>query len=102
MLNKLAASDFIKHLNSFFQLSSDSGVQIEAELIEVTDLRINESSVDGNIRRHPFSVVFTGPLQPLLPQGTYQLKHAEMEPLLLFLVPIGPDNKGMRYEAVFN
>jgi hypothetical protein len=30
------------------------------------------------------------------------MEHDRMEPIELFLVTIGPDEKGMRYEAVFN
>lgn len=102
MLDRLSADDFTEHLNSIFHLSSDSGEQVEAELVEVTELGTSDAPVDGNKRRRPFSVVFSGPPQPVLPQGIHTLQHAEMEPLSLFVVPIGPDKKGMRYEAVFN
>ncbi|MFC2015155.1 DUF6916 family protein [Chloroflexota bacterium] len=102
MLDKLSTEDFTKHLNSFFYLSIDSGEQVEAELIEVTELGTSNAPVIGDKRRRPFSVIFSGPPQPVLPQGIYELKHAEMEPLSLFIVPIGPDKEGMRYEAVLN
>jgi hypothetical protein len=49
-----------------------------------------------------FSRVFTGPLEPLLPQGTYRLVHDELNDLDIFIVPIGRDEGGVRYEAVFN
>jgi hypothetical protein len=48
-----------------------------------------------------FSVVFRGLMAPVLPQGTYHFTHAELGELDLFLVPIGPDSEGMRYEAAF-
>jgi hypothetical protein len=38
---------------------------------------------------------------PVLPQGIQRLSHAELGELDLFLVPIGPDAQGMRYEAAF-
>ena len=102
MLDKLSTDDFTKHLNSIFYLSSDSGEQVEAELIEVTELGTSDTSVAGNKIRRPFSIVFSGPPQPVLPQGIHKVQHAEMEPLSLFVVPIGLGKKGMRYEAVFN
>jgi hypothetical protein len=37
----------------------------------------------------------------VLPQGSYPLGHQELDGLELFLVPIGPDSLGMRYEAAF-
>jgi hypothetical protein len=102
MLDKLSADDFTKYLNGTFYLSSDSGERVEAELIEVTEIGTSEASVGSNKRRNPFSIVFSGPPQPVLPQGIHALQHAELGPLSLFIVPIGSDKKGMRYEAVFN
>ena len=49
-----------------------------------------------------FSLVFTGPVEPVLPQRTYRLVHAELHDLDVFIVPIGRDESGVRYEAVFN
>ena len=42
-----------------------------------------------------------GPATPLLPQGTYDLEHAELGELSLFLVPLGSVGDEMRYEAAF-
>jgi hypothetical protein len=36
-----------------------------------------------------------------LPQRIYRLEHAALDPLEIFIVPIGPDAEGMRYQAVF-
>lgn len=55
---------------------------------------------DGQQRRQ-FSLVFRGSLAPVLPQGTYRVVHRDLGDLDLFLVPIGPDAEGMRYEAAF-
>jgi hypothetical protein len=49
--------------------------------------------------RLQFSLVFHG--APFLSQGTYRLAHAELGELELFLVPIGRDVDGTRYEAAF-
>ena len=58
--------------------------------------------------RAPFSVLFHGPLEPVMPQGIYQLEHEHFGTLELFVVPIGPNEvapretpTAMRYEAVF-
>jgi hypothetical protein len=102
MLDRLSANDFTKYLNDTFYLSSDSEEPIEAELIEVTEIETNEVSTGSNNKRNSFSIVFSGPPQPVLPQGIHALQHTEMGPLSLFIVPIGSDKKGMRYEAVFN
>ena len=52
-------------------------------------------------RRAPFSVVFRGPLEHVLPQRVWPLDHEELGQLELFLVPIEPKDGDMRYEAVF-
>jgi hypothetical protein len=51
--------------------------------------------------REAFSLLFCGPLQPVLPQRIYQVAHAGIGSQDIFLVPIGPQAGGMGYEAVF-
>jgi hypothetical protein len=36
-----------------------------------------------------------------LPQRIYRIEHATLGAFDLFLVPIGPDAQGLRYQAVF-
>ena len=48
-----------------------------------------------------FSLIFRGPSAPQLSQGTWVLDHDEIGELALFLVPLGPDAEGPRYEAAF-
>ena len=94
----LTIDDFRGRLDEVFQL------QAEPSAIE---LRLMEAEPTGSPRpdagrTQPFSLVFTGPQQPLLPQAVYRLEHPEMGELDIFLVPIGSDPDGTRYEAVFN
>ena len=37
-----------------------------------------------------------------MPQLIYSLEHATLGTLEVFLVPVGPDAVGMRYDAVFS
>ncbi len=90
MLEKLTSGHFSPYLNQKFLLQSDTGETIETALVEVSDLT-----------SRAFSIVFQGPREPVVAQGTYEVSHQEMGPLSLFLVPIGPNENGMRYEAVF-
>ena len=53
-------------------------------------------------RREPFSLLFQGPLKPLLPQGIHRLLHPELGEIALFLVPVGPLGQAMQYEAIFS
>gem|GEM_PF-1384685 len=51
--------------------------------------------------REAYSLLFLGPPQPVLPQRIYSLGHAGMGELKIFLVPIGYQQDGIGYEAVF-
>jgi hypothetical protein len=67
-------------------------------LVEVTVLG---GEGGASARRQPFSLLFRGPRVPLLPQRIYRLEHERMGALDLFIVPLGPDGDGLRYEAIF-
>lgn len=55
---------------------------------------------DGQ-ERMQFSLIFRGPADRLLPQGTYAVTHEALGEQELFLVPLGRDADGVRYEAAF-
>jgi hypothetical protein len=92
-LDSLTAHDFAPLRNQPFQLAPERGQPIELELVEV-------DAAEGAGGR-PFSVVFRGPGEPVLPQRIYRIEHATFGSLELFIVPIGRDADGIRYEAVF-
>ncbi len=84
----------------------ESGLTAFAEL-ELAEVN-GPAEVTSGALRAPFSVVFRGPLTPVLPQAIYPLTHDQLGPLDLFLVPVGPEAAAapqgpsmMRYEAVF-
>jgi hypothetical protein len=87
-------------LGSKFRLHVDSGTFVEVELIETTTLRRNPPGVGA--KREPFSIVFRASKDFLVPQKIYKLQHEKVGTLEICLVPIGPDQQGMRYEAIFN
>jgi microcystin-dependent protein len=99
VLDKLASTDFTPYLNQTFRIQLEGVEPVDLELISVTDA----GSASGAEARHPFSLHFLGPpgSQYLL-QHIYSLEHADMGTLELFLVPLGPDQGRMRYEAIFN
>lgn len=51
--------------------------------------------------RQPFALLFREPAGAMIPQGTYPVDHPALGTFDLFVVPLGPDAGGMRYEAVF-
>ena len=103
MLDQLTHARFAGHLNQRFRLRLESET-LDLELITVTPLLVRDGSGSGGaLRREPFSLVFRGPKAPVLPQAIHPLEHEGFpDNLSIFLVPIGPDDEGLRYEAVFN
>jgi hypothetical protein len=91
MLKNLHSDSFMPHLQTKFSLTDNFSL----ELVEVY--------VPPSTRRQErFSLIFIGPSERILQQGMYSLQHEAMGALDLFLVPIGQDERGVQYEAVFN
>ena len=101
-LEHLTLDQFEAHVNQHFRLVGEPSV-LALELIEARSLSIGERAEPATgERRAPFSLVFRGPGEPVLPQRIYHLEHVgALGALDIFLVPIGPDQQGMCYEAVF-
>jgi hypothetical protein len=98
MLEEFEVGTFAPRLGETFRIKAAVSEWTELTLIEATAL-VTGAAATG--RRAPFSIVFRGPSDPVMPQGTYRVEHAAIGAFELFLVPIGPDQAGMRYEAVF-
>lgn len=110
-LETLTAEDFRANQGTRFRFtgaSSEGGSprSFEAELVEVA----GHPASAADAFRTPFSVLFHGPLQPVMSQGIYRLEHERLGGLELFIVPVGPNRPSapgeeptaMRYEAVFS
>jgi hypothetical protein len=101
-LESLSAASFDPHRTTVFRLET-GGEPLPLELVEVqrASYAADPAAVGPNGRREPFSLVFRGPRSPWARQGLHRLEHDGLGSLELFLVPLGPDAAGMRYEAVF-
>lgn len=92
MSDELSLQHFTPHLHNRFKVAQSAGCELE--LAEITD--------SSNAQLEQFSLTFLGAAFPWLPQGSYTLVDEEKREYELFLVPIGPDAAGMRYEAAFS
>ena len=102
MLEMFTVATFAQHLGDTFRLYPDASEAVDVELIEAIELGERSRPVSaGQPQRTPFSIVFRGPHDLLLPQRIYRIEHDQIGAFDLFLVPIGPDQLGLRYEAVF-
>ena len=87
-------SDFAGCMGTTFRVHASEEGREAVTLIEVKEL-------GSSGPREQFSLVFRGGQGDHLPQRTYRMEHEELGRMDLFLVPIGPDDEGMRYQAVF-
>jgi hypothetical protein len=92
-------ADFAANLNTVFRINADTPEPIELTLVEVIH-RNTEANEEPGMER--FSLMFTGPSRFLLEQQTIPLIHEVLGAIDLFLVPLGQEADGIRYEAVFN
>lgn len=95
MLDLLRSEDFEAHLNSPFVMTAGE-TATALELIAVTRLPQHART------RQPFSLLFRGAGTTVWPQGIYHLSRPGLEQLDIFLVPVGKDESGVQYEAIFS
>lgn len=96
MLEDFTVGTFSGFVGDGFRIDPGPGTPLDVELISVT------VPDEGTGRGRPFSIVFRGSGDVLLPQRIYRMEHDEIGSFELLLLPIGPDEKGLLYEAVFN
>ena len=99
-LATLTESDFSPYLNESFRIVAPAE-SLEARLVRVTPLGPRPPAAAKPGKRAPFSIAFRTPRETRWPQGIYGVEHDSLGRLSIFLVPIGPDELGMLYEAVF-
>jgi hypothetical protein len=103
MLDKLTSADFTPYVHQLFRIRLEDDATLDVELVSVQELGDEEGSSYQRdpTRRRPFSLIFRGPRAPSLPQRIYHVEHDQVGALDIFLVPIGPGEGGMDYEAIF-
>jgi hypothetical protein len=94
-LANLHCSDFSELLATSFYVREASGARLPLLLAEAQDL----SSRFGG---ENFSLLFRGPPDRPLKQGTYQFEHRELGAFGMFIVPMLGDGRNEFYEAAFN
>lgn len=97
MLDDVNVDTFAGRVGELFHVSLGDAEAIAVELREVT--AVGRPYREGG--RAPFSLVFVGPGEPVLPQQIYALDHDALGRLDIFLVPIAQDESGTSYEATF-
>ena len=95
MAASLTHEEFAGNINTIFRLRRQNMPDVELELTAVSERLVTDS-------QERFSITFRGPKDDFLGQGIQSLEHDGLQEVNIFLVPVGRDEKGTYYEAVFN
>lgn len=98
MLDQLTVDTFEPLTGTSFWVEFPNGAKVELRLERVG--RVMESEM-ARLNRQPFSLFFVGPKSYLLSQHTYRVTHESLEPMEIFIVPVGDLGKAYQYESVF-
>jgi len=93
--DQLTYEAFKNNLGSEFQVSVEPDRTVELKLTEVSERKTYP-------RQEQFAILFQGPSDAFLGQGTRLFNHETMGTFELFVVPVRQDDQGFYYEAIFN
>jgi hypothetical protein len=97
MADLLVLADFQPRVGEVFSLLRDGADPVPLELTSAVDL-----TTPGSSGWTAFGLYFRGPREAMLAQATYEFENPALGRLAIFIVPIGVEPDGYRYEAVFN
>jgi hypothetical protein len=97
LVNCFTIEKFQEALNESFVLHVPPTQQLKLQLVGVEDLTRRFGG-----QRPSFAATFRGPMNPWARQHTYEVENARLGRFHLFIVPTGPDARGMLYEATFS
>ena len=96
-LSELTLATFGPLVGHPFAIEAADDTRIHATLIEAVS--VGDQPVAGG--RMPFSIIFSGPGDLILPQGIHRLENETLGSLDVFLVPLQPEAGEARYQAIF-
>lgn len=84
--------------NKQFQLQIGDEEYLDLNLVEIKSIK---SEIIPNGQAEPFSLLFQSTDQRVFEQNTFLMKSDSTDDIFLFLVPIGANEQGTQYEAIF-
>jgi hypothetical protein len=100
--DQLTFEFFTRLLKTNFRVQVDARDSIELQLSEITPSHTSPPAGPNGPIFENFSLFFLGPPDPVLPQKIYPFESAPHGRFELFIVPIGRDQNGTRYQAIFS
>jgi hypothetical protein len=104
MAVELVSETFAEHTGETFELTPQGAEPFEVVLSSCEEspyaAEHEQRTADGRI---PFSLIFhAADREHFWPQQTFSVSHPELGEVDLFIVPLGPDDRGMQYQAVIS
>jgi len=90
---------FAARVQETFTVSSDD-LSVTMVLVEAKQGR--GRNAPAGVRSDPFSLYFKYAGDPYPPQGMYTFTNPALGELAIFVVPVGREQDGVIYEAIFN
>lgn len=98
MLDQIKVDQFESLVGTTLRLSGSSAEYADLELVQARPLANPSPRAEL-----PFLLTLReNGASRVIPQGIFRLHHPTLGELDLFVVPVGPDGKGMCYEITFN
>lgn len=101
-IENLTLETFAPRVQTPFAVLSSAGTPVSELKLVAAQGAPSLPVPGGKAVQESFSLLFLGPADSLLPQGTISLEHQQIGRFLLFLVPVNRSAAGIEYQAVFN
>jgi len=96
MTESISHENFSGHLNALFRIDvAETSQELELVEVEVGD------SVDPSLRE-PFTLIFQGPKDSILPEGIHNLSNDDAGSFELYIIPIVSHGDRQSYQVIFN
>lgn len=95
----LKCADFAPHIGTDFVITADD---LPALAMTLTSAEALQPTKGGGDLRPPFMLLFRLKSSNVIEQRLFQLRHAVMGDLTIFLVPSAQDAESVEYCATFN
>jgi hypothetical protein len=96
MSDEFTPERFLPQVGQLFRVLVNEKEELRTVLTEVALLAPHVPT-----GRTPFSLIFHAQHDAFIPQAVYPIANYATGTFECFLVPIGPDEVGMRFEAIF-
>ncbi len=96
MAEKISHENFSGHLNALFRVEV-AETSLELELVEVEVGKPIDASL-----RDPFTLIFQGPKDSILAEGSHNLSNDDAGSFELYIIPIVSLGDQQLYQSIFN